>query len=68
MNRVAFLACYFPNVRLTAHPGGRVEVHDPQRREGLESYVRAYEQDIWCHLQNNRQQGTHQCSVITAKN
>lgn len=47
MNRAAFLARYYPDLRLTALPSGNVEIHDPQRREGLEAFVRAYEQEIW---------------------
>ena len=46
MNRATFLARYYPDLRLTALPGGKVEIHDPQRREGLEVYVRTYEQEI----------------------
>lgn len=47
MNRATFLVRYYPDLRLTALPGGKVEIRDPQRREGLEVYVRAYEQEIW---------------------
>lgn len=43
MNRATFLVRYYPDLRLTALPGGKVEIRDPQRREGLEVYVRAYE-------------------------
>lgn len=47
MNRAAFLAKYYPDLRLTASPGGKVEIRDPQRREGIAAYVRAYEKEIW---------------------
>lgn len=33
MNRVTFLVRYYPDLRLTALPGGKVEIRDPQRRE-----------------------------------
>lgn len=46
-NRAAFLAKYYPDLRLTALPGQKVEIRDPQRREGIENFVRAYEQEIW---------------------
>ncbi len=47
MNRAAFLAKYYPDLRLTALPGGKVGIRDPQQREGIAAYVRAYEQEIW---------------------
>lgn len=47
MNRAAFLSRYYPDLSLTALPGCKVEIHDPQRREGLEAFVRTYEQEIW---------------------
>ena len=47
MDRAAFLAKYYPDLRLTALPGRKVEIRDPQRREGIENFVRAYEQEIW---------------------
>lgn len=50
MNRAAFLAKYYPDLRLTAFPGGKVEIRDPQRREDIAAYVRAYEQEIWEEL------------------
>lgn len=50
MDRAAFLVKYYPNLRLMALPSGKVEVRDPQRREGIAAYVRAYEQDIWQDL------------------
>lgn len=50
MNRAALLAKYYPDLRLTALPGRKVEIRDPQRREGIENFVRAYEQEIWEEL------------------
>ncbi|GKI13479.1 hypothetical protein CE91St39_29330 [Desulfovibrionaceae bacterium] len=50
MNRATFLVRYYPDLRLTALPGGKVEIRDPQRREGIAAYVRAYEQEIWEEL------------------
>lgn len=47
MNRAAFLFAYYPDLHLTALPGGKVEIRDPQRREDIAAYVRAYEQEIW---------------------
>ena len=50
MNRATFLARYYPDLRLTALPGGKVEIRDPQQREGIAAYVRAYEKEIWQEL------------------
>ena len=50
MDRAAFLAKYYPDLRLTALPGRKVEIRDPQPREGIENFVRAYEQEIWEEL------------------
>lgn len=50
MNRAAFLLKHYPAIRLTALPGGKVEIRDPQRREGIAAYVRAHEKDIWMEL------------------
>lgn len=50
MNRAALLAKYYPDLRLTALPGGKVGIRDPQRREGIAAYVRAHEKDIWVEL------------------
>lgn len=47
MNRATFLVRYYPDLRLTALPGGKVEIRDPQRREGIAAYVQTYEQEIW---------------------
>lgn len=50
MNRATFLVRYYPDLRLTALPGGKVEIRDPQRREGIAAYVQVYEKEIWEEL------------------
>lgn len=47
MNRATFLVRYYPDLRLTALPGGKVEIRDPQRREDIAAYVRVYQKEIW---------------------